>query len=236
MGLVFLLAGKAIDKRIAGYQNELIERQCDEVQNIYRTMRGWRHDYHNHIQAMKAMALQVRQEAGDCAALRALEGYLDSLNDDLTTVDTVVKTGNVMVDAILNSKLTLARRQKIPVNCKAELPERISVEDVDLCVILGNLLDNAIEACGRMEEGARFLRVYMRVNTSQFYLSVQNSAREEPDFDERNYISRKRGNHGLGMKRVKAMVDKYHGYLNLANEPGIFAAEVTLPLEQADFS
>ena len=58
----------------------------------------------------------------------------------------------------------------------------------------------------------------------------ENSARAEPDFDERNYISKKRGNHGLGMKRVKAMVDKYHGYLNLANEPGIFAAEVTMPL------
>lgn len=232
MGLVSLWLGRAIDKRIAGYQNELIEKQCDEVQNIYQTMRGWRHDYHNHIQAMKAMTLQVRQEGGECGALLRLEEYLDSLNDDLTAVDTVVKTGNVMVDAILNSKLTLARRQKISVNCKAELPERISVEDVDLCVILGNLLDNAIEACGRIEEGARFLRVYMRVNTSQFYLSVQNSARAEPDFDERNYISKKRGNHGLGMKRVKAMVDKYHGYLNLANEPGIFAAEVTLPLEQ----
>jgi sensor histidine kinase regulating citrate/malate metabolism len=168
--------------------------------------------------------------------LEGIGAYLDKLERELDRVDTLVKSGNLMADAILNSKLTLARRQKISVNCKAELPERISVADVDLCVILGNLLDNAIEACGRMEEGARFLRVYMRVNTSQFYLSVQNSAREEPDFDERNYISRKRGNHGLGMKRVKAMVDKYHGYLNLANEPGIFAAEVTLPLEQADFS
>ena len=56
---------RAIDKRIAGYQNELIEKHCDEVENIYKTMRGWRHDYHNHIQAMKVMALQVRQEGGD---------------------------------------------------------------------------------------------------------------------------------------------------------------------------
>ena len=104
------------------------------------------------------------------------------------------------------------------------------MEDVDLCVILGNLLDNAIEGCGRMEKGDRFLRVYLAVNGNQLYFSVQNSAKEEPDFEERNYITKKRGNHGLGMKRVKAAVDKYQGYLNLANEPGIFAAEVTMPV------
>ncbi len=219
---------KGYEFRTEAFRKELMEHSYGEIREIYMDMRGWRHDYHNHMQVMKAQLTMGN--------LEGIGAYLDKLERELDRVDTLVKSGNLMADAILNSKLTLARRQKISVNCKAELPERISVADVDLCVILGNLLDNAIEACGRMEEGARFLRVYMRVNTSQFYLSVQNSAREEPDFDERNYISRKRGNHGLGMKRVKAMVDKYHGYLNLANEPGIFAAEVTLPLEQADFS
>lgn len=215
---------KGYEFRTEQFRKELMEHSYGEIREIYMDMRGWRHDYHNHMQVMKAQLTMGN--------LEGIGAYLDKLERELDRVDTLVKSGNLMADAILNSKLTLARRQKISVNCKAELPERISVEDVDLCVILGNLLDNAIEACGRIEEGARFLRVYMRVNTSQFYLSVQNSARAEPDFDERNYISKKRGNHGLGMKRVKAMVDKYHGYLNLANEPGIFAAEVTLPLEQ----
>lgn len=127
--------------------------------------------------------------------------------------------------------LSLARRLKR----KGEAVQIVFVAGLaDLCVILGNLLDNAIEACQALEKERRFLRLYIAVNKGQFYLSVQNSAREEPDFDARNYISRKRGNHGLGMKRVKTAVDKYHGYLNLANEPGIFAAEVTMPL--ADFS
>ena len=124
-------------------------------------MRGWRHDYHNHMQVMKAQLTMGN--------LEGIGAYLDKREREMDRVDTLVKSGNLMADAILNSKLTLARRQKISVNCKAELPERISVADVDLCVILGNLLDNAIEACGRMEEGARFLRVYMRVKPSQFY-------------------------------------------------------------------
>lgn len=213
---------KGFDFRTEQFRTELMEHQYDEIKSVYMDMRGWRHDYHNHMQVMKAQL-----------ALGNIEGiqeYLDELERELDRVDTFVRSGNLMVDAILNSKLTLARRQKIKINCKTKVPERISVEDVDLCVILGNLLDNALEACALVEEERRFLRVYMTVHKSQLYFSVQNAAKEEPDFEARNYITRKRGNHGLGMKRVQAAVDKYDGYLRLANEAGIFAAEVTMPL------
>lgn len=213
---------RGFEFRTEQFRKELMEYQYEEIKSVYMDMRGWRHDYHNHMQVMKAQL-----------ALGNIEGiqeYLDELERELDRVDTFVRSGNLMVDAILNSKLTLARRQKIKINCKTKVPERISVEDVDLCVILGNLLDNALEACALVEEERRFLRVYMTVHKSQLYFSVQNAAKEEPDFEARNYITRKRGNHGLGMKRVQAAVDKYDGYLRLANEAGIFAAEVTMPL------
>lgn len=204
------------------FQTSVLTHQYEEIKTIYLNMRGWRHDYHNHIQVLKAhMAM---------GQLDALAGYLDTLEEDLSQVDTYVKSGNLMVDAVLNSKLSLARQREIALHCAAELPEQLPVGDVDLCVILGNLLDNAMEACEKIPQEGRFLRVYCAVVKNQLYLSVQNSAREELDFDERNYISKKRGNHGLGMKRVKVLVDKYQGFLNLQNQPGIFAAEVLLPL------
>ncbi len=204
------------------FRRDLMEHQYEEIKGVYMDVRGWRHDYHNHMQVMKAqLALGNLEE---------IQEYLNALEKELDHVDTLVKSGNLMTDAILNSKLTLARRQKIRINCNAKIPERISVEDVDLCVILGNLMDNALEACKQITEENRFLRIYMKVNKSQLYLSIQNSAKEDPDFDEQNYITKKRGNHGLGMKRVQTAVEKYQGYLNLANEPGIFAAEVTIPL------
>ena len=104
-----------MNHRIASYQNELVARHCDEVENIYKTMRGWRHDYHNHIQAM--LGLIDSGTAGGSAS--SLRNYLLDLNCDLTSVDTVLKTGNVMADAILNSKISLARSKKIAVNAKA---------------------------------------------------------------------------------------------------------------------
>lgn len=204
------------------FQQEVLSRQYDEIRAIYLDMRGWRHDYHNHLQVMKA-----ELAAGQLAELSA---YLDELEADLDRVDTYVKSGNLMVDAILNSKLSLAERDGVAVTCKARVPDALTVDDVDLCVIMGNLLDNAIEACAALPADGRWLRVYVAARGSQLYASIQNSAVEDPSFNQRNYISEKRGNHGLGMKRVAAVVEKYEGFLNLANEPGVFAAEVSLPL------
>lgn len=231
MNPVSFLFGRAIDKRIAGYQNELIERHCDEVQNIYKTMRGWRHDYHNHIQAMQVMVWQIRQEGGNCGALSRLEEYLGSLDDDLALVDTVVKTGNVMVDAILNSKLSLIKSKKIPLKAKATVPAQIRIGEVDLCVIIGNLLDNALESCLLGNEGEPFIRIYIGVLKGQLYISVINSAYGKISKTGKRYLSTKgsRG-HGYGLMRIDRIVSKYHGYINRQNEEGAFVTEVMLPL------
>ena len=168
MGLFNFLFGKMIDKRITKYQNDLINKQYAEVENMYRTMRGWRHDYHNHIQTMKAY-LQMNK-------VEELEQYLNNLDKDLTTVDTVIKTGNVMVDAILNSKISLAKSKDISVNAKAIVPKELKILEIDLCVIIGNLLDNAIEACMKLDNPSdRFIRVYVDIFKEQLYISVQNS-------------------------------------------------------------
>ena len=210
MGLFSLLFGRAIDKRIAGYQNELMTKHCDEVQNIYRTMRGWRHDYHNHIQAMKVLTIQMRENGRNDEPLEQLEEYLNKLNDDLTAVDTVVKTGNVMVDAILNSKLSLMKAKKLPVNVKASVPASFPISEVDLCAVIGNLLDNAMEACERQQaENERFIRVYIGVLKQHLYISVSNSVSGGVKKAGKRYLSTKRSaNHGYGLMRIDRIAAK----------------------------
>ena len=150
---------KKVDKRIASYQQELIETHYREVDNMYRQMRGWRHDYRNHIQTMKAYAAN-----GD---IEALKHYLDLLDDDLTTVDTVIKTGNPMTDAILNSKISLAKSKGIRVVADAHIPVKLKSSEIDLCCIIGNLFDNAIEASVKLPEEQRVIRVYMDMKNTQ---------------------------------------------------------------------
>lgn len=226
---IFILLEKALTsyhsafiKNSRSFQQHLLENQYKEIKSIYLDMRGWRHDYHNHIQTMKAyIALNE---------IQSLACYLNELENNLSEIDAYVKSGNIMVDAILNSKISLTLKEHIKITCTAEIPEEININDIDLCVILGNILDNATEAAVKIAPEKRFLRIYMTILKKQLYISVQNSAREALSFNEKNYISTKRGNHGLGMKRVSLLVDKYNGYLNLQNEAGIFACEITLPL------
>lgn len=223
MKLFDLIFGKMIDRRIAAYQNDLVEKQCDQVENIYRIMRGWRHDYHNHVQAMLVLCEQNK--------IPEIKQYLLRLNDDLTTVDTVIKTGSVTLDAILNSKLSLIKSHGIPVNAKVTAPGRTDLSDIDLCVIIGNLLDNAMEACDRQGEGAeRFIRVYMGVMKQQLYLSVQNTFDGKKKRVGRLISAKRGGEHGYGICRVDAIAKRNGGYVNRQSEDGVFATEVMLPL------
>ena len=232
MKLFDLLFGRLIDRRIAEYQNDLITKHCDEVENIYKTMRGWRHDYHNHIQAMKALNQQARNVNSDNPYLKQIDDYLNNLNQDLTTVDTVLKTGNIMVDAILNSKLSLIKSKGISVNAKAAVPAVLGISEVDLCAMIGNLLDNAMEACMRQPESSeRYIRIFLGTMKGQLYLSVYNSTGSDIRKSGKNYLSSKNSpSHGFGLMRMDRIADKYGGYVNRQNEEGVFATEVMLPL------
>lgn len=222
--LIRLLMRRYADKRLDNYQRELLDRHYEEVENMYRQVRGWRHDYKNHLQTMK-VHLQNRN-------YDLLDDYLNTLNADLMEIDTVIKTGNVMVDAILNSKLTLAKNKNIDVNASASVPEQLTVGQTDLCVIIGNLIDNAIEAAMECPDaGERFIRVYIGVFKGQLYISVSNSVGGKISKRGRgDYASTKGAGHGFGLKRMDTVVKKYGGYLNRQDEGDVFATEVMLPL------
>lgn len=210
-----------IDRRIERFQSELIEKQVREIQNMYKQVRGWRHDYRNHIQNMKIQLAQGNYEK--------LDAYLNELSDDLNTVDTVIKTGNVMADAILNSKLSVAEKLNISLTVKANIPADVPLSDVELCAVMGNLLDNAVEACAKLPENARFMRIYIGSLKNQLYMSVQNSAGEIKRSGG-TYLSTKEGEHGYGIFRIDRVAKKYGGYVNRQNEEGVFATEIMVPL------
>ncbi len=211
-----------IDRRIERFQSELIEKQIREIQNMYKQVRGWRHDYRNHINNMKIQLAEGNYEK--------LDAYLSELADDLNTVDTVIKTGNVMADAILNSKLSAAEKLNIGLNVKANIPKEIPMSDVELCAVMGNLLDNAVEACESLPESERFMRIYIGRLKGQFYLSVQNSAGVIKKSGGK-YLSTKSGEeHGYGIFRIDRVAKKYGGFVNRQNEEGVFATEIMVPL------
>jgi sensor histidine kinase regulating citrate/malate metabolism len=213
---------KKIDRQIACYQQDLIQTHYAEVENMYQQIRGWRHDYRNHIQTMKAYAA-----AGDWDAICR---YLDELDTDLSTVDTVIKTGNAMTDAILNSKISLAKSKDISVVADAHIPVKLTMSELDLCCIIGNLFDNAIEASLKLPPENRLIRVYMDIKNTQLYISFTNftSGKKMSKTGGRFHTTKGDG-HGFGLVRIDEIVNRLDGYISRNSEDGAFTTEILLP-------
>ena len=217
-----------LHKKLAAYQREIMETHYREIETMYQEMRGWRHDFRNHLQLLKSYA-----QKGD---LDAVQAYLAELEQDLSRVDPAVKTGNTMADAILNSKISLARSKGVPVRADARIPVKLSISDLDLCVILGNLFDNAIEASVKLPESQRLIRLYMDMKGSQLYISFTNFAPGGKLAQTGGRFSTTKGSgHGFGLLRIDSVVERLGGYLRRASEEGAFTTEILLPQEQERF-
>lgn len=213
---------KQIDKRIAVYQRELIETHYKEVENMYKQMRGWRHDYRNHIQTMKVLASN-----GD---MEGIKEYLNKLDTDLNTVDIAIKTGNAMADAIINSKVSLARSRDIDVSIDAHIPIKLKISELDLCCILGNLFDNAIEASMPLPKEKRLIRVYMDIKGTQLYISFTNfTSTKKLTKLGNSFVTTKGEGHGFGLVRIDNIVGRLDGYLSRNSEDGAFTTEILIP-------
>ncbi len=216
------LLSRRIERKIAAYQNELIATHFAEVENMYAQVRGWAHDYRNHMQVLSAYA-----EKGDLAAIRQ---YLRELDGDLAGLTAPIKTGNRMADAILGSKISLARAKRIPVTIDAHVPFALSVSQVDLCAILGNLFDNAIEATLPLPEEERMIRIYIDTKNTQLYISFTNTAAgRRLEKVDGLFRSTKGAGRGFGLKRVDAIVKRLGGYVSRNSEDGAFTTEILLP-------
>ena len=213
-----MLLDRFIKKRVASFEKEILQKYYAEVENMYTKMRGWRHDYRHHIQTMKVHAANGEYEE--------IVKYLDMLDDDLTNVETVIRTGNRMADAILNSKLSLAAEKEINVKAEAKIPVSLTISEVDLCIVISNLLDNAIEACMELPPDKRLIRIYMEMKGNYLYLALTNTAGGKK---KRGFGTTKGEGHGLGIARVDAVIKKCGGYITRASEDEAFSTEVLLP-------
>jgi len=220
-GIVIVRQKKSID--FYKIQEKELDQYSVEVETIYRQMRGIRHDYRNHLQVMHTLMNDHR--------LDELDAYIKQLTNELNQVDTIIQTGNTMIDAIVNTKLTAAKHKGISLYATAIAPNELGVEHVDLAIILGNLLTNAIEATEKESNSAdeRFIRLYIAPMKNTLYINVTNTMTEnpKPSLFSLKSINRR----GYGLYRIDQAVERYQGMVNRKWEDGVFATEVTLPLK-----
>ena len=207
--------------KLVGMQEEQARRHLDEVRSIYNEMRGYKHDFHHHLQTLKGQL-----EAGETG--RAI-AYIEQLDRSLRNVDTLLKTGNVTVDAILSAKLAQAKAEGIAVTAEAVLPDRLLLSDLELSIVLGNLLDNAIEAC-REAQGQKFIRMSLRMKGKMLYFYLLNAAgRKKVKVGSLFGTDKTAGMHGFGLHRAEAILKAHGGWVKYNSEDGAFTSEFLVP-------
>ncbi len=206
--------------KMVEYQTEQSEKHLNEVRSIHTEMRGYKHDFHHHLQTLKGQL-----ESGEVE--RAI-AYIEELDNQLMNVDTLLKTGNVSLDAILSAKIAQAKAESIAVTVKANVPDTLTISDVELSIIIGNLLDNAIEAC-RAVNGERFIRIFISIKGNMLYFSMLNAAGEKKKKTGSLFVTHKDGVHGFGLRRAEAILEEHGGWVKYNSEDGAFTSEFLVP-------
>ena len=159
--------------------------------------------------------------------------YIDSIDKEPERNHITLNTGNIVLDSVVSSKLWLAQSRDIDVSLQAVYPENHPINDNDLCAIIGNLLDNAIEACDRITDAAstKFISLTILVKGKNLVVSLSNSFNNEIKREGERYLTLKEGRfHGMGIAHVDSIVSKYQGHVIRENNHGVFETHIMLPL------
>lgn len=202
---------------------ELQKEYYEQLVNQDEKMRRFRHDMNAHIQVMKALC-----EENDNPKMK---NYLEAIIKESAINEVKVYTGNRAVDAIIRRMLGDAKKRKIKVEINGRLPEKMQIQEFDLCTMVSNLLKNAIEACEKIDDrGKKCIHFETGVYNTHFYLLIKNTVVETVVVKNHQLCTTKKDskNHGIGIRNVQEAVKKYDGKLELRCEDGWFIAEVNI--------
>ena len=199
-----------------------MKRDYQTLSSTYAANAKLFHDFHNHIDILRNYLMTGSTD-------KAI-GYLDNLYSPIQGFTQTVWTGDEIVDYLINSKISLATSQNIQIKTNIEFPRHTNIQSVDLTAILGNLLDNAIEATIGVAENLRFINITIRRINDMIIMKVENGCKTAPEMSE-GMIQTSKSNkslHGWGLKSVQTAVERYDGTIEAGYDDHTFRAVVTL--------
>ena len=203
-------------------QAEILERDYQALSRTYESNAKLYHDLHNHIEAIyQCLAQDEIQEA-----IR----YCEDLRAPVREISQTVWTGDKAIDYLISSKMALAEQEQIKTKVSIEYPHNTNIRSVDLTTILGNLLDNALEAAKTAPDNVRFLNLTVRRINAMLIIKVENGYGNNPKRESGNLITSKadKAFHGWGLKSVQTAADRYDGTITADYNDGVFKSVVTL--------
>lgn len=206
-------------------QAEILERDYQALSRTYESNAKLYHDLHNHIEAVYQCLTQ-----GDVGeAIR----YCEDLRTPVREISQTVWTGDKALDYLISSKMSAAEQAQIKTTVNIEYPHNTNIRSVDLTTILGNLLDNALEAVETAPDKLRFLSLTIRRINAMLIIKVENGYGNAPadNGGELETTKKDKDSHGWGLKSVQTAADRYDGTLTTDYKDGIFQSVVTLSFQ-----
>ncbi len=207
---------------------EMEQKQYEQIVSSLSELRYMKHDINNHLSTLHDL---ISKQNYTEAAL-----YIDNLTESISASNVTLSTGNIALDSIIANKLTKCKSENINVHYSVHYPTGVPLEDYELCSLIGNLFDNAIDACISIKDninGAINFTItpyneMLSINMSNPSNGIYNYTRDKKLASTKT--NSKSQEHGLGLKRVSQIVEQYNGIINISPETNQFKIRILIPL------
>ncbi len=186
----------------------------EEVIDMYKQMMGWKHDLKNHISMITGLLeIGTKEEA---------LSYINEINSNISKLDKNIYTNNIAINSIIASKMKIIEEKNININLELSINAEIKISNIDICIILGNLLDNSIEAGSTISE-YRFINLKIVSEHSRLVIKISNNTNGIVNEVNGRFLTTKNNDiSGVGLIQIDNIVKKYDGYINRKHENNIF--------------
>ena len=220
-----LIGKQQIQKELLSLYEKQSILQKEYYQRLYEQgeeLKKFRHDYHHHLHVLKELLYNKKYKEA-VTYIRQLENRAVNYEMD------IVYSGNTVVDAVICGVLGNTEIRDLRFEYRGKLKKKIGIEDVDLCTILANVLENAVEACERYY-GKRYIRMEIATYKSNLFITVCNPCRQNQKeiMEERRTEKKDKEYHGYGRQNMKTVTEKYNGSLVFEEKEGEFTVKIHL--------
>lgn len=230
MGIIILILSVLIICSMYYFQREkntelkqkdlALEENYTKFYDIYSENKYLSHDLKNHLNILEDYLRHKEYEKA--------YNYMVKLREPILKIEEYAPSGNQVIDMILNDKFAIAEKDNINVNQEIDIIGKVGISDKDLCTVLSNLLDNAIEACGKCIDQRPWIDITIRKISNGLILKVSNSMNGNVFISEEKYLTTKedRKRHGIGLDSINYVLKKYNANIKIESGDQTFDVSI----------
>lgn len=216
-------AEEQMDINLSIQQKELQYKYATDIETSIEEMKRIRHDFANHMMCIIGYIELNHYDK--------LEEYVRELSNPIESSNDIIIAGHPAISSMIYSKTLLAKKENIVISIETDIAASINISDIDLCVVVGNVMDNAIEACMKLEKDNREIKLLIKTKSDYFLFDCMNNVDTDTVIREDNVFKTNKKDksiHGIGLRNVQTVAYKYKGEMKVDTHDNLFRIKLTL--------